>query len=246
MGMLSKIIFPIFLLCGCAISGRAPDNLMPMSVGSYGYEVAVWGRGDNPTAPVHIYIEGDGNSFDSNGVPTDNPTPHSHLVRDMAAASQSENVFYLARPCQFVMSPQCNVRDWTTGRFSAQIVDTMADAVRKLAGNRPVVLIGYSGGAMISGLIVFRHPDIDVRTWVTVAGVLNHTDWTEYFGDSPLSDSLDLNELPRIHSLHYVAEYDEVVPRTLSQKWVGAENLIIVPGATHSQMKNLKLYIDKM
>ena len=159
----------------------------------------------------------------------------------MALQDASPNVAYLARPCQFIMSQSCKTSDWTSGRFSEKIVSEMSDAVRFIAKGRPVVLIGYSGGALMSGLIIENNPDLDVREWITIAGILNHSDWTEELGDSPLSDSMNLNRLPRIPARHYVAEHDFVVPAVLSSKWVGTENIITVPGATHDKFPDFKI-----
>ena len=109
----------------------------------------------------------------------------------------------------------------------------MATAVTQVAAARPVVLIGYSGGALASGLIIQKYPRINVEKWITIAGVLNHADWTEYFGDSPLKSSINMNTLPRIQQTHYVAENDQTVPNSLSFKWTGGANTVVVPGATH-------------
>lgn len=205
------------------------------------YNIAFWSRDTDETSPVHIYIEGDGHAFDQYGHPTSDPTPRGRLVRNMALQDASPNVAYLARPCQFIMSQSCKTSDWTSGRFSEKIVSEMSDAVRFIAHGRPVVLIGYSGGAMMSGLIIANNPDLDVREWITVAGILNHKDWTEELGDSPLSDSMNLDMLPHIPARHYVAERDSVVSKVLSVKWLGAENIITVHGATHDKFPHFKI-----
>ena len=74
-----------------------------------------------------------------------------------------------------------------------------------------------------------------------MAGVLNHTMCTEYFGDSPLSQSLDLDELPNVPQLHYVAEYDEIVPLSLINEMTKGKNVIVVPGATHDNLNGLTI-----
>ena len=246
--MLMKIKFLFFLagvLSGCA-TGRLPDDFIYSPVKTANYDIASWSRNRDSKSPVHIYIEGDGHAFDAYGRPTSNPTPHGDLVRRMASMDDGANVVYLARPCQYVMSDKCRTTDWTTGRFSENIVNAMSDAVGQVAKNRPVVLIGYSGGALISGLIIRQNPAIDVREWITVAGVLNHSDWTEYFGDSPLSDSIDLDVLPRVPQRHYIAQHDNVVPMSLSRRWLGDGHAIVIPNATHGDLKKFKLHIDKI
>ena len=231
----------LLLLCGCAATWRAPSDFIyaPIVVGDY--TLATYQRLSDTTTPIHIYIEGDGNSFNGRGVPTSDPTPNGTLVRDIAARDSAPNVAYIARPCQYIMSPACHQADWTDGRFSQEIVNSVRDAVKTLAQKRPIVLMGYSGGAMISGLIINQNPDMSISRWVTIAGVLNHTDWTEYFGDQPLTKSVDMKKLPVLPQIHYIAPNDSVVPNSLSKKWVGPEKLVVVPNATHSKFPEIEI-----
>ena len=229
-----------FLLVGCVGAGApAPDHVLESITGRY--EIAFWQKDTDTTSPVRVYIEGDGHSFDGHGRPTNDPTPRGTFMRDLAARDASPNVVYMARPCQFTMSKNCTVHDWTDGRFSDEIIDEMAGAVRFVARNRPVVLIGYSFVAFVTAAIIEKNPDLNVGAWITIAGVLNHTDWTEYFGDVPLTGSVSLNELPRTPARHYVAAHDNVVPRELSVRWVGAENLIVIPNSTHTKFPNFNI-----
>ncbi len=232
MRLLSLIL--CFLLSGCVSSWVAPSDFTYTVVHSGAYNLVTYQRISDTTSPIHIYIEGDGAAFDAGGRPTHNPTPHGTFLRDLAAHDTSPNVVYLARPCQYVTSDSCSQTDWTDGRFSQTIIESMAHAIEQIAHKQPVILIGYSGGAMVSGLIIEQYPSIPVQKWVTIAGVLNHVDWTGYFGDAPLTQSMNLNKLPRISQLHYIAREDRVVPNELSRKWVAPENLKIIDDATHS------------
>ena len=230
------------LLLGCAPTWYVPGDFIYAPIGTDGYTIATFQRISDNTSPLHIYVEGDGNSFDASGHPTNDPTPHGTFVRDLAMRDPSPNVVYMARPCQYVMSSTCSRKDWTTGRFSSEIIDSMSNAIQQVAGNQPVVLIGYSGGAMITGLVIGQNPGLDVKQWITVAGVLNHADWTSYFEDMPLHDSVNMNELPRVPQRHYIARGDSVVPNILSRKWVGAGDLVTVDGASHGNFPNLTLF----
>lgn len=229
------------LLAGCVTTWDAPSDFIYAPIAAGKYTLATYRRISDTESPIHIYIEGDGNSFDVHGVPTSDPTPNGTLVRDMATRDVSPNVVYLARPCQYIMSSACSRSDWTDGRFSPDIIDSMTYAIKTLAQNRPIVLIGYSGGAMVSGIVIHQNPDMNIAHWVTVAGVLNHADWTSYFGDRPLSKSLNMTALPRIPQTHYIASDDRVVPNHLSRKWIGVENLIEIPNATHNRIPEIKL-----
>ncbi len=228
-------IFSVLVLVGCAGASHqvlAPDGFVRLDVSAGKYTLMTLRRDTDANAPVHIYIEGDGRAFNSRGMPTGDPTPHDSPVRRWIATDTATNVVYIARPCQYVMSAACGTIDWTTGRFAPAVIDAVVHAVRDAARGRPVVLIGYSGGALVSGLVIQNAPDIDVQRWVTVAGVLNHTDWTRYFGDSPLTESVDLTALPNVPQVHYVAEDDDVVPVALSRRWV--DEVAVVPDVGHS------------
>ena len=234
-------LFLLTFFMGCSAMWHVPADFIPIKIDGEKYDVFTYQRISDNYSPIHIYIEGDGNSFDAYGMPTNNPTPRGTFVRELAASDDAKNVVYMARPCQFIKNKNCTISDWTDGRFSADIVKATADAIRQVAENRPIILIGYSGGAMLSGLVIEKNSDLNIVKWITIAGVLNHTDWTEYFGDTPLHSSQNLNELPHISQEHYVAEHDTIVPRTLSEKWVGSDNIIIVPNSTHNKFPNLKI-----
>ena len=235
-------LFFIFFIFGCTTVWRAPDDFIYVPINAGRYTIATFQRISDNSSPLHIYIEGDGHSFDAYGAPTADPTPRSTFMRDLATHDSSPNVVYMGRPCQYIRTSACSRTDWTTGRFSADIIGSMASVIKQIAGKTPVVLIGYSGGAMVSGLIIQKYPEISVQKWVTIAGVLNHADWTNYFNDAPLLYSLNMNELPNINQSHYIARDDNVVPNELSQKWCGTQDLIIIDGATHGEFPNLKLF----
>ena len=238
-----KRVFSAFivLLAGCT-GGTNYENMTILTPNDPElYTVATIQNITDASAPVHIYIEGDGRAFNGHGQPTHNPTPRSYFTRDMMAADKSPNVAYIARPCQFFMDDKCQTTDWTDGRFSKAMVDSMAAAVKTIAGSRPVILIGYSGGAMISGLIIQTHTNIDVKQWITIAGVLNHKDWTDYFNDAPLSHSLNMNTLPQIPQVHYIADNDKTVPNSLSRKWITNAKMVTISNAAHNSIPIIKL-----
>lgn len=237
-----QVLFPfILVLAGCVANDTDPGMTIVVPNRADLYSVATIQKITDPDAPVHIYIEGDGRAFNNRGRATYNPTPHSYFMRNMAAADTAPNVAYIGRPCQFIMDDKCNTTDWTDGRFSSAMVDSVASAIKTIAGKRPVILIGYSGGAMISGLIVQNHNEIDVKQWITIAGVLNHDDWTRYFGDAPLKHSLNMNTLPHVSQVHYIAEQDKIVPNTLSRKWIGNNKVHVIHNAVHDTIPIINL-----
>lgn len=229
------------LLSGCAPVWHVPSDFIYAPIVSGEYTLATYQRLSDNTSPIHIYIEGDGNSFDARGIPTSDPTPNGTLVRDMASRDTSPNVAYIARPCQYIMSASCSRTDWTNGRFSDKIIDSVSGAVKTIAQKRPIVLIGYSGGAMVSGIIINQTPELNVIRWITIAGVLNHSEWTAYFNDMPLSKSLDMTALPTVPQVHYIIAGDRVVPNSLSRRWVADENIIVIPNAKHDKIPDINL-----
>lgn len=228
-------------LCACTTLLVGPYNFTYSPIKTDTFEIATWYKTNNAKDPIHVYIEGDGRAFNSQGQPTDNPTPRDMFLRNLVGVDNHTNVAYIGRPCQFVTSEICTQDDWTSGRFSTDAVDSVANAIKTVAKGRPIILIGYSGGAMISGLIINRHPEMNIQKWITIAGVLNHADWTEHFGDNPLDKSLNMDALPRIKQIHYAAEDDKTVPVELIKKWVSPNNLIIIPDAKHNLMPGLKI-----
>ena len=232
----------VLVLCACAHVPRGDmPGFAPVTVDAGKYQIATWQKITDPRAPTHVYIEGDGHAFNSSGRPTSDPTPRGTFVRDLVAQDRAANVVYIARPCQFIMSDTCSRHDWTDGRFSADVIDSVAAAIKSVAGARPVVLVGYSGGAMVSGLIITRHPEINVTRWITVAGVLNHGAWTAHFDDTPLTRSLDMAVLPDVPQLHYIGTHDRVVPMQLTMDIARDSDIVVVPGATHDDFKNLEI-----
>lgn len=239
-----KKILLCFLLTACAGAGWvAPVDFQYVPIKTDSYEIAAWQKINNPkNNAIHIYIEGDGNSFDAYGQPTDDPTPRGTLVRDLAARDNFENVVYVARPCQFIMDDNCKEQDWTTGRFSQKIINAESDVIKQIAKNKHIVLVGYSGGAMVSGLVIKQNPKLKVDKWITIAGVLNHKKWTEYFGDEPLNESLNMDTLPNVTQVHFVGGRDKVVPYDLAKTWAKEDDIKLVPNANHDDFKNLKIF----
>ena len=234
-----RAIFSI-LLIGCTPTWSPPPEFVPTIINAGEFDIFSYTKLTSTTAPIHIYIEGDGHAFTAHGRPTRDPTPRGTLVRDMAMRDSHANVAYIARPCQYIMSPICTVHDWTDGRFSTRIIDAMTTAIKSVAKNRKIVLIGYSGGAMITGIIINKNPDMNVGQWITIAGILDHAAWTEYFGDSPLITSLNMEKIPNIAQIHYCGANDDTIPVEITRKTLGTDqDMIIIPNAGHNGFTDL-------
>ena len=240
---MKKFLFILFCLvfCGCAHKFVMPENYEFKPVQNSKFNLATWQKISNQNQPIHIYVEGDGHAFYANGAPTADPTPRDSFVRNLVVNDSYKNVAYIARPCQFINDSNCDMSAWTNARFSTDAIDSLANTIKQIAGTQPVILIGYSGGALATGLVIKQHPEINIKKWITIAGVLNHHDWTTYFGDADLDKSQDMSSLPNVPQVHYVGDKDKIVPITLSQKWIAPKNMKIIPGATHNNFPNLNI-----
>ena len=231
---MKKILFVLLLLCGCR-GIVVPDTFAYKEIQTDSYKLASWQKITDKSQPIRIYIEGDGYAFNYAGQPTNNPTPRGTFLREIAFNDPNANVVYLARPCQFVKDKHCTQKDWTTGRFSQDIVNSTTQAIKKISGKQEIILIGYSGSALLSGLVIKQNPQLPVKKWITIAGVLNHTKWTEDLNLPPLKDSIDLEKLPAVPQLHLIGDKDTTVSYKLTESLVDNKNLIVIPSATHDK-----------
>lgn len=230
----------LFALTAACSSVTVPDNYQYRIVQTRNFEIASWQKLESPARPIKFYIEGDGYAFNAHGLPSRDPTPKTAMMRELAFGDPSPNVVYLARPCQYVKSKICSQRHWTTARFAPEILNAEYEAVKQIAGEREIILIGFSGGAQIAGLLAAAKPGLYVKKVVTIAGNLDHLAWTQFHHLPPLNESLNLESYRRqfavFPQIHYAGSKDKVMPPSLIRDFVG-ENapVIVVDGAEHNQ-----------
>lgn len=234
-----KVLITLLLLTGCSTI-TAPADFVYKEIGTRDFTIATWQKVTTPSAPYKIYIEGDGYAFNAHGRATQDPTPHGTLVRELAFGDKNPNVIYLARPCQYVKSPICSKRHWTTARFAPEIINAEYEAIKNIAGNNPVILVGFSGGAQIAGLVATAKPGLNIKKIITIAGNLDHLAWTQYHNLPPLNESMNLEsyrkQFAKIPQIHYIGSNDEVMPSLLVREFIGNNDLIIeVNGASHNE-----------
>lgn len=252
----SKMLWrPAVLLAACALALAAcasPSDTAGRIAGQAGLERAEIATGtfrltsyrrlNDASAPVVVYIEGDGLAWKSRTEPSRDPTPREAVGLQLAAADPSANVLYLARPCQFTKGdPACTVAYWTSHRFAPEVIDSLSEVIDRTVHGRPLHLVGYSGGGAIAALLAERRND--VLSLRTVAGNLDHDALNRYHGVSPMPQSLNaMAGAATLHGLaqvHYVGDADKIVPAFIAHDFVAAQgenacaSVVTVPGASH-------------
>lgn len=175
-----------------------------------------------------VYIEGDGHAWMSRTRVSLNPTPREPLALKLAAVDRHhENVFYIARPCQFLMTavdPACSPEYWTSQRYSQAVVDSLNEVLNQLKVNYQMDafhLVGFSGGAAIAVLLAATRNDVlSIRS---VAGNLDSERFTEWHQVSPLKGSLNpadyAEQVATIPQRHFIGADDTVVPALLAESY---------------------------
>ncbi len=97
-------------------------------------------------------------------------------------------------PCQYIKNPLCRQKYWTTARVAPEVVNAEYEVIKRLAGNHPLILIVFSGGAQIAGLIAATKPDLQITQIITIAGNLDPQSWTTYHHLPALSESMNLSD----------------------------------------------------
>lgn len=182
-----------------------------------GFQHVIYRRGAlAPGDALHVYIEGDGRPWVLGGrFPADDPTPGKPLALSLMARDPAP-ALYLGRPCYFGLanSPGCDARYWTHARYSPEVVESMALALKQEIAGKPakLVLIGYSGGGSLAVLLA---PYLEgLEQIVTLAANLDTEGWTHRHGYEPLTGSLNpiqSAELTGIKHRHMVGALDTVV-----------------------------------
>jgi hypothetical protein len=193
---------------------------------------------------LHVYIEGDGRPFLGPTTVALDPTPRDPLMLHLMALDPAPSI-YLGRPCYFGLSHDrgCDPSYWTLRRFSPEVVDSLAAALRTEVARwkaQSLELYGHSGGGTLAVLLAGRLPD--VTRVVTIGANLDTTAWCSLHGYTPLLGSLNpaqLGPLPgRIRVLHLVGSDDTNTPPALvesgASKTGAIDSVRIIQGYTHS------------
>lgn len=128
--------------------------------------------------PATIYIEGNGEAQLSIGDQLFDATPRNPVGLHLAAMDKSENVAYLARPCQYSelrdQDADCGRRYWGDAQYSPEIMSAYQSALDGIKARYDINsfdIVGYGGGATIAAFLAGQRAD--VTSLRTVAGTLD-------------------------------------------------------------------------
>lgn len=193
----------------------------------------------DPSKSYVIYLEGDGYIFYSD------PTPMNPMLIRLASLDNRPNIIYIARPCQYTIKDNigvCNNSYWTTKRMSEDSVASLNTVINKITHDKPIDLIGFSGGGGIAALIAARNPK--VQSIVTIAGNLDHIAFNNHHNSMQMTESLNpidyAHTIRNIPQLHLSGADDKAVPPFIAEEFVKKSNSKCVhnkifPGFTHSK-----------
>jgi hypothetical protein len=186
--------------------------------------------------PIRIYIEGDGNAFINRYRASPDPTPTSDFVLSLIKQDSSPNLVYIARPCQYINSDNCEEKYWTYDRFSPEVISSLQEVVDSFPHSQELELVGYSGGAQI----ILHLTNKNIRNIRTIAGNLDLKAFSEFHKIPQLqSPKLDYHRISKIRQTHFVGTEDSIIPINvfkrykLRMKKKNCINLRLIPDANH-------------
>ena len=225
--MKSIIIIIFFLLISCvsvekrtnyALNIAAQNNFKSFIYQTKNFRIFSFYRGFNKENKyVSIYIEGDGRSWIDRDTISSDPTPTEPTALLLAKSNLSDDVIYLARPCQYVTDHRCNDQVWTSQQFSYAVLKSymeVLDVIKSQHDGIKFNLVGYSGGATIALMLAANRSDVNsIRT---IAGNLNHNQLSVLTKTTPLYQSISSNDFifktKNVPQIHYYGSKDEIIP----------------------------------
>jgi hypothetical protein len=167
---------------------------------------------------LRVYIEGDGLAWITRNTISSDPTPVNPTALKLMNQDKYECKIYLARPCQYVSSPECSSKYWTGNRFDNKVIKSYDESLNKLKSsykNKSFTIIGYSGGGAVATLVSAQRKDISKL--ITVAGNLDTEKWTTMHNVSKLEQSLNpadfSKNLENIEQYHLIGNQDDIIPK---------------------------------
>ena len=195
------------------------------------FNLTVYERMHTRYAPADIYIEGDGQAWLSNTRLSLDPTPANPVALHLATRDKSDNLVWMARPCQYSglieKETPCDATYWTDKRFAPEVLaayNAALDEIKQRWNIESFNLIGFSGGGAIASILAAQRSD--VASLRTVAGNLDHQTHSAYHNVSTLDGSLNPPEfaakLASVPQVHFIGGQDEVVPPAVLHSYLQA------------------------
>jgi hypothetical protein len=213
----------LFLLVGCSSANLKTEKAEIMAL-DYGFKKSITKTSDfnlmsykrfKNNNVVNVYIEGDGLAWQSRTKISPNPTPTDPIALKLAIADNSENVVYIARPCQFIRfgEDKCSKEFWTQKRFAPEVIESYMQLLDGLDFKK-INLFGYSGGGAVATILAAKRKDVESLT--TIAGNLDIDKFAEIHQVSKLNGSLNpanfAEYLGEIKQTHYIGLKDKIIP----------------------------------
>lgn len=218
-----------------------PAFMVERSISAGMFQLKAWERMHTRDTTATIYIEGDSiNQIDtkagliSSNFPNINSTPDMPLGIYLASRDKSENLAYLARPCQYIKMPEekgCSSAYWQEKRFTPEVMNAYESALNDIKARYDITgfhIVGYDGGANIAAVLAAKRSDI--LSLRTVAGNLNPDFATDHSNHKTLASNSVL-----------AVDYATMLSHVPQHHFIGAADGVITPGVYHSYRQMLGL-----
>ncbi len=179
-----------------------------------------------------VYIEGGQMVWDDFIRERETATPANPLALHMSSRDLSDNVIWLARPCQFNYTPKidgsaCTREDFANGRFSLvnlRAMNAALDNIQKKHGFKGFNLVGVQDGAGVAVHLAATRKDI--LSLRTVAGMLDTEVFAQVYNPEKHETIVDrrsnnpgmhATRLAQLPQHHFIGEWDDIVGPEMAQ-----------------------------
>ncbi|EAR61576.1 hypothetical protein [Neptuniibacter caesariensis] len=146
--MLKRFLTPCLALCllvlfGCqslstvslkervesAQSIAKDASLEPLIIQTQPFQIQSYFRIKDRSKPLRVYIEGDGLAWAKRDQSSGFPSPTEQSTLKLASLDQSDNVLYLAHPCQFNVNSRCSASSNSDRQFTEDVINSTNQAI---------------------------------------------------------------------------------------------------------------------
>ncbi|MBK9586774.1 MAG: hypothetical protein KA099_06355 [Alphaproteobacteria bacterium] len=195
----------------------APAWMIRREIPAGSYLLTAYERIHDYNSTVNVYIEGNG------------PTPEYPTALHLATKDKTDNIIYLAQPCQYSGLIKDDSECTLTGEqayapTSLEAMNAALDEIAKRYNVRGFHLIGYDGGATIATNLAASRKDI--LSLRTVAGIMDTDAYNDAHGwprtknaQNPALKAATLSNLPQYH---FIGGQDAQVPPSVLHSYFQA------------------------